>query len=81
MARPMATRCRCPPESCARLAVEIVGEVEHPRRVGHLLLGDGLVDIGHLEREGDVLAHRHVRVERVGLEHHGEAAMRRRPGR
>jgi hypothetical protein len=24
----------------------------------------------HLQREGDVLAHRHVRVKRVGLEHH-----------
>ena len=28
-----------------------------------------------LQAEGEVLAHRHVRVERVGLEHHGEAAL------
>jgi hypothetical protein len=28
-----------------------------------------------MRREGDVLAHRHVRVERVGLEHHGKAAV------
>ncbi len=31
----------------------------------------------HLQREGDVLAHRHVRVERVGLEHHRQAALGR----
>jgi hypothetical protein len=33
---------------------------------------------GEREREGDVLPHRHVRIERVGLEHHGDAALRRR---
>ena len=32
---------------------------------------------GHLERESDVAAHAHVRIERVGLEHHGEPALRR----
>jgi hypothetical protein len=35
----------------------------------------GLVDLGHAHRKGDVLAHRHMRVERVGLEHHGQAAL------
>ena len=43
-------------------------------------LGDALGDLGPrqagvLEAEGEVLAHGHVRVERVGLEHHGEAAV------
>ena len=33
---------------------------------------------GDREREGDVLPDRHVRVERVGLEHHGDAPLRRR---
>ena len=32
------------------------------------LAGDG-------EREGDVLPHRHMRVEGVGLEHHGDAPL------
>jgi hypothetical protein len=32
----------------------------------------------HLQREGDVLGHRHVRIERVGLEHHGQLALGRR---
>ena len=31
----------------------------------------------HLEREGDVLAHGHVRVERVALEHHRDVALAR----
>ena len=30
------------------------------------------------KREGDVLEHRHMRIERVGLEHHGDAALDRR---
>jgi hypothetical protein len=33
---------------------------------------------GHGEREGDILPHCHMRVERVGLEHHGDAPLRRR---
>ena len=32
----------------------------------------------HPEREGDVLEDGHVRVERVALEHHGDAALHRR---
>jgi hypothetical protein len=31
----------------------------------------------HLQREGDVVAHAHVRIERVGLEHHRQPALRR----
>ena len=38
----------------------------------------GLFQAGGLEAEGEVLVDRHVRVERVGLEHHGDAALRRR---
>jgi hypothetical protein len=36
-------------------------------------LGARPVDV--LQPEAHVLAHRHVRVERVGLEHHGKAAV------
>ncbi|EON32400.1 phenol hydroxylase [Gordonia terrae C-6] len=61
-----------------RLAIEVLTEIEDAR---------GLVDLrGHLilrhlrecQWEGDVLAHRHVRVERVALEHHGDVAVLRR---
>ena len=46
-------------------------------------LRDAPLDLGlrrpqRLQAEGEVLAHRHVRVERVGLEHHREAALGRR---
>ena len=61
-----------------RTTVEIGLELQDARDferalVLHLsrLAGDG-------EREGDVLPHRHMRVERVGLEHHGDAPLRRR---
>src|ERR1700754_965151 len=37
----------------------------------------GLRQIGHLQRKGDVLANRHVRVKRVALEHHGDVAVAR----
>ena len=74
----MATRWRWPPESWPRPAVEIVGQVQHPRRVRDLLLDDLLALARHLQREGDVLAHRHVRIERIGLEHHRQPALGRR---
>ena len=40
----------------------------------HLLVDLRLVDPGELQAEGHVLVHRHVGVEGVGLEHHGDAA-------
>ena len=48
--------------SATRLA--IVGAVEMPPVAGR-------------QRKRDVLAHRHMRIERVGLEHHGDIALRR----
>ena len=73
-ARASATRCCWPPESC-----------EAPRSRGaHLhhveravdLLGDRLLALAaHAQAIGDVLEHRHVRPDRVGLEHHREAAL------
>ncbi len=60
----------------ARLAVEIVGQVERGRGLADLLVDHVLRRLRHLEREGDVVAHAHMRIERVGLEHHREAALR-----
>lgn len=62
----------------ARPAFEVVGEVEDACRVLHLPVDGGLVLARHLQREGDVLGHGHMRVERVGLEHHGQLALGRR---
>ena len=36
------------------------------------------VELAHLEAEGHVVEHAHVRVERVVLEHHGDVAVHRR---
>jgi hypothetical protein len=56
-------------------AVKIVRQVQHLGGMGHAAVLFGLVHARHLQRKGDVLAHRHVRVKRVGLEHHGQAAL------
>ena len=60
--------------------VKIFCQVQNPGRVLDPPRLFRLVKAGHAEREGDVLANRHMRVERIGLEHHGKAAPRRRNG-
>jgi hypothetical protein len=70
----LATRQR------ARPAVEIARQVQRAGRVVDLLVDDGLRCLGHLEREGDVVAHAHMGVKRVGLEDHGQAPARGRRG-
>ncbi len=75
MARPMATRCRWPPDRLARTAVEIVGQVQGLGGGGDPPFLFGRIHLRHLQREGDVLAHRHMRIERIGLEHHGKTAL------
>src|SRR3954468_9809171 len=54
----------------ARFTVEIGREVQ--RRGGGLDLAVGLVlgKTRHLQAEADVAAHAHMRIERIGLEHH-----------
>src|SRR3954452_2942927 len=62
----------------ARLAIEIGREVQ--RCGGGLDLTVDLV-LGqprHLQAEADVAAHAHMRIERIGLEHHREPALGRR---
>ena len=60
------------------LAVEEALEPEPPRDLGGALLALGLLDTGHLQREGDVLGDGEVRVERVVLEDHRDVALLRR---
>ena len=76
MARPMATRWRWPPESCLRLALRAAVSI---RRISAARF-TRCVDLGAwhargLEAEGEVLVDAHVRIERVALEHHGDAAL------
>jgi len=58
--------------------VRLAGEqAREPERVGdrdHPALDLGARDAAALEAEGEIVLHAHVRVERVGLEHHGDVA-------
>ena len=62
----------------ARLTIEIGREVERGGRRLDPAFGLVARQAGHLQPETDISAHAHVRVERVGLEHHREAALGRR---
>ncbi len=57
------------------LAVQKVGQVKDFRGLLDLLGDLGLLHLRQRQREGDVLPHGHVRVERVGLEHHRDVAV------
>jgi hypothetical protein len=76
IARPIATRWRCPPESSFG-ALQVGREVQDLGGAADLLLNHRLVDIGQAQRERHVVEHAHVRVERVALEHHRQIALAR----
>ena len=61
-----------------RLALQVRAELEDLGRLVDLLLDLGLADLRQLEREAHVLAHGHVRVQRVVLEDHRDVAIARR---
>ena len=60
-----------------RPAVEEVLEPEHGRHLVDALPDLALRHLAHLEPEAEVLAHRHVRVQGVVLEHHRDVAIAR----
>ncbi len=78
MARPIATRWRWPPESWPglRSRSSSICRISAASRILRSI--SGRAHAHGLEAEGQVLAHAHVRVERVGLEDHGELALGRR---
>ena len=61
----------------ARIAAEQLLEPQHPRRLGDPPVALRRRDAGELEAEGHVLAHVHMRIERIGLEHHCDLALGR----
>ena len=50
-------------------------DLQHRRRLADPAQDLGLGRLRHLQPERQVLAHVHARIERVGLEHHGDAAI------
>ena len=81
IARPSATRCCWPPESCEGLRSQQRLQSEQRRDAVEPPRASPLGDAAHREPEHDVLGDRQMRKQRVGLEHHGDAARRRRSGR
>jgi hypothetical protein len=74
----MATRWRWPAGELPRLALEQLGDVEDARGLLHAARDLVLRVVLEPQPERHVLVHRHVRVERVVLEHHGHVAVLRR---
>ena len=61
-----------------RLAVQVLAEIEDLGGALDLLVDLALVDLRELQREAHVLAHGHVRIQRVVLEDHRDVAIARR---
>ncbi len=61
----------------ARLALEQFGDAQDFGRALDPARDVGLVVARHPQPEAEILFDRHVRIERVGLEHHGDAAIGR----
>ena len=71
----MATR------QCGGLAVQVVFQFQDTGGFGDLLGDLGFRVAVHAQAERHILPHRHMRVERVGLEYHGHATLGRvQPG-
>ncbi len=58
-----------------RLAIQQRVELEDAGRLVDLAVDFRFRHLGQLQTEPHVVAHRHVRIERVGLEHHRDAAL------
>lgn len=56
-------------------AVQVCGQVENPRRLLHLLGDRRLVGLGQPQGEPHVLPDRHMRIEGVALEDHGDVTV------
>ena len=61
-----------------RLAVGKGAHLHHVQRPAHLLVDLALRHLSNLQREGQVFGHRHMREQRIVLEHHADAALVRR---
>ena len=77
-ARASATRCRWPPESWRGLALLVALEPDHAQRLVDAFRALLAVDLLDHQAVRDVVADRHVREQRVVLEHRVDVALERR---
>ncbi|MNF95211.1 hypothetical protein D3C84_779520 [compost metagenome] len=59
------------------LALQQLVQLQHPCGFQHPLAQAALVGLGQFEAEADVVVDAHVRVQRIGLEHHADATLAR----
>ena len=78
IARPIATRCRCPPDSCPGLRSRNSSSPSSVATSRTRASRSRFAHLRDLQREADVLRDGQVRVERVVLEHHRDVALLRR---
>ena len=77
MARPIATRCRWPPDSSFGCRSSS-GSSPRMRAARLTCLAISSFGVrGKAQGKAHIVAHGHMRVERIGLEHHGDAALGR----
>jgi hypothetical protein len=74
IARPIATRCRWPPTRPG-LTFEQLFQAENTRRLIDTRLDLGPWRTTLAQRETHIVAHVHMRIERIVLEHHGDVAI------
>jgi hypothetical protein len=70
----MATRWRWPPDRALGLRDSKRLQLQDAGGFGHLAVNLGLGVARHLQAKAHVFGHRHMRIKRVGLEHHRHAA-------
>ena len=76
IARPSATRWRWPPESACGLRSSSSARPSVPATSRHAALDlRARIDVAPPQAEREIVVHAHVRIERVGLEHHGDVAI------
>ncbi|MCY1243856.1 hypothetical protein D9M72_568930 [compost metagenome] len=67
-----------PTGKCCRPAFCIIGEFHQSQRLAHLSPPGLTGNAAHLQGIADIFRHRHVRPQRIGLEHHRHVALFRR---
>ena len=77
-ARASATRCCCPPDSCAGSRAAKLSSSTSRSASAALAWRAASADAAHAQGKGDVVQHRQMREQRIGLEHHRRAAAGRR---